>query len=210
MGLFLPPWMRALLAVALPYLLLSQVAILQVRVVEGEGTVYPPGSRGARGLVVQVSDETGRPVAGAAVSFRLPDEGPSGLFANGLRSELAISDAQGRASVRGLQVNRVAGPFEIRITVAKDQIRAGTISRQYIADSRAATASTASSQQPVSTPPVVAPSKSRGKWIALTLILVGAAGGGVAYALSQNKSQASAPVQPALSIGAPVITIGKP
>ena len=210
MRLLLPPWMRVSLAIALPGLLLSQVAILQVRVVDGEGAVYAPGSRSARGLVVQVTDETGRPVSGAAVSFRLPDEGPSGLFANGLRSELAITDTQGRASVRGFQVNRVPGPFEIRITVAKDQVRAGTISRQYIADSRTATASTTATQ-PATAPRVKRPSNSRGKWVVLTLVLAGAAGGGTAYLLSRSQGTATTqPTQPTLSIGIPTITIGKP
>ena len=34
-----------------------------------------------------VTDETGRPVANAAVSFRLPEDGPGGMFSSGPRTE---------------------------------------------------------------------------------------------------------------------------
>ena len=56
-------------------------AIVQIKVIEGEGAVYAVGSRATRGIAIQVTDETGRPVEGASVSFRLPDDGPSGSFA---------------------------------------------------------------------------------------------------------------------------------
>ena len=53
----------------------AQVAILQIHILEGEGAVHPPGSRISRPLVVEVTDETGRPVPSAAVvmsSFMVP------------------------------------------------------------------------------------------------------------------------------------------
>src|ERR1700679_232663 len=62
-------------------------AILQIKVVEGDGAVYATGSRATRGIAIQVTDETGRPVDGTSVSFRLPDEGPSGSFVNGSKTE---------------------------------------------------------------------------------------------------------------------------
>jgi hypothetical protein len=54
--------------------------IVQLKVLEGEGTVYRTGSRATRGLSVLVTDETGKPVANAAVSFQLPGEGATGTF----------------------------------------------------------------------------------------------------------------------------------
>ena len=48
---------------------LAQVAILQIRVIEGEGAVHLPGSRSSRPITVEITEETGKPVAGAAVSF---------------------------------------------------------------------------------------------------------------------------------------------
>ncbi|HXM45109.1 MAG TPA: hypothetical protein VN924_27975 [Bryobacteraceae bacterium] len=113
---------------------MAQIAVLQIKVLEGEGIVHPPGTRIAHSLTVEVTDETGRPVAGAAVSFQLPPEGPSGLFSNGLRTDLVLTDAAGHASLHSVQLNRTSGQFRIRITAVKEQARAGAISTQYIAD----------------------------------------------------------------------------
>ncbi|MCL5742452.1 MAG: hypothetical protein M1541_00795 [Acidobacteria bacterium] len=125
-----------------------QVAILQIRVVEGEGAVHAAGSRATRGLVVEVTDETGKPVGGVAVNFRLPDEGPSGLFANGMKTEVVITTSDGRATLWGMQWNRTEGPFQIRITAAKDQARAGTIVSQYLSQAAAARQIGASGTRP--------------------------------------------------------------
>lgn len=187
------------LAFALPCLLFGQTAILQVRVVEGEGAVHAPGSRSSRNLTVEVTDETGRPVQGAAVSFRLPEDGPGGTFANGLQTDLVITGEDGRASVRGFRLNRTAGPFQIRITVAKDRARAGIVSSQYIAAGEAAPPQTA-----------VVKKKGRGKWIVLAAVAAGAAGG-VAVGLSRSGgSTPSQPAPPAITIGTPSISIGRP
>ena len=115
------------MAVTLVCPAIAQVAILQIQFIEGEGAVHAPGSRSARPLTVEVTDETGRPVPGAAVSFHLPDEGPGGAFANGLRTEVAVTDAQGRVSLHGLQVNRMPGRFQIRVVANKEQARAGVV-----------------------------------------------------------------------------------
>ena len=112
----------------------AQVAILQIQVLEGEGGIYAPGERSPRPLVVEVTDETGRPVPGAAVSFHLPEEGPSGTFANGLRDDVVITDDRGRATLRSMQFNRTPGRFQIRIIASKEQVTAGIVSLQYIVD----------------------------------------------------------------------------
>src|SRR5271154_5001158 len=108
--------------------------IVQLKVVEGEGTVYRTGTRATRGITVLVTDETGKPVANAAVSFRLPEEGSSGVFSSGLRTEVITTGADGRATVWGMQWNKTPGPVEIRITAIKEQARAGIISTQYLSD----------------------------------------------------------------------------
>jgi hypothetical protein len=179
---------------------LAQVAILQIRVIEGEGVVHLPGARSSRPITVEITDETGKPVAGAAVSFHLPEGGPSGAFVNGLRTEVVITDALGRASLHGLLANRVPGRFQIRILASKEQARAGTVSFQYVAESRGAAAKADA-----------APSGRR-KWI----VVAAAVGGAVAGIVAMRGSAASpaavpgAPVPPALSIGSPSITVGKP
>jgi hypothetical protein len=180
---------------------LAQVAILQIRVIEGEGAVHLPGSRSSRPITVEITDETGKPVAGAAVSFHLPEGGPSGAFANGLRTEVVIADVHGRASLHGLLVNRVPGRFQIRILASKEQARAGTVSFQYVAESRGGAAK------------ADAASTSRRKWIVVAAAVAGGAVAGIVAMRGGAASPAAAPVAPVpavLSIGPPSITVGKP
>ena len=71
----------------------QEPALLQIRIIEGEGAVHTVGTRASQALVLRITDESGRPVPGASVSFRLPDEGPSGTFQTGLRTEVASAVA---------------------------------------------------------------------------------------------------------------------
>ncbi len=171
-------------------------AILQVHVVDGDGAVYPIGSRATRGVTVLVTDETGKPVDGATVSFRLPDDGPTGVFASGSRTEIATTHADGRATVWGMQWNRTAGSLEIRITVIKGQTRAGTVTQQFLNDSPAA-----SSAQ-------IGPRRGH-KWLWIALAVAGAAAGGVAATALAGKTPQAAP-STTLQIGAPTINLGRP
>src|SRR6266566_3931967 len=84
-----------ILPLLLPRPAQGQVAILQITVIEGEGTVHVPGSRSSRPLTVEIADETGKPVADAAVSFHVPGDGPGGTFPNGLRTAVVTTDAHG-------------------------------------------------------------------------------------------------------------------
>jgi hypothetical protein len=118
----------------LPLAAQSDPDILLIRVVEGEGAVYPIGSRATRGVTVQVTDETGKPVDNVAVVFRLPEDGPTGTFSSGMQTEVATTAADGRANVWGMQWNRVTGPLEVRITAAKGQARAGTVCGLYLSN----------------------------------------------------------------------------
>jgi hypothetical protein len=178
----------------------AQVAVLQIQVVAGDGAVHAPGSRAARPLVVRVTDETGKPVAGAAVSFHLPEDGPGGVFAGGLRTEVASTDSGGLASVRGLRLNRNSGSFQIRIFASKEQARAGVISIQYIADARSGVASKARS--------------GRRRWIAVAAVVGAGAAAGILAAGRSDGASAQPPATAASSsaptIGQPTITVGKP
>ncbi|HVN03221.1 MAG TPA: hypothetical protein VMT86_02320 [Bryobacteraceae bacterium] len=212
------------LVVALPCAAMAQVANLQIKVLEGEGAVHPAGAHVARPLAVQVTDDEGRPVAGAAVSFQLPADGPGGIFANGLRTDLAISDASGRAAIHAVQLNRIGGQFRIRITAVKEQARAGIISVQYIGESKAGAPvvaanhaeqkSTAPQQTASSgeiTPTTTKMSSGRGhkKWYVLAAVAVagGAALLGASRAAGTHGSTVSSST---VSIGTPGITIGHP
>ena len=174
----------------------QEPVILQVRVVEGDGAVYPMGGRATRGVTVLVTDETGRPIEGAAVSFRLPDEGPGGVFPSGSRTEISITHADGRAAVWGMQWNRTPGSFEIRITAVKGQTRAGTVTQQFLTDSPAARNSQIGG--------------GRGhKWLWISLAVAGAAAGGVAATALGGKPAAPPPAT-SLQIGSPTINLGHP
>jgi|HubBroStandDraft_1064217.scaffolds.fasta_scaffold01171_2 hypothetical protein len=144
------------LVLALPCVAMAQIAVLQIKVLDGEGAVHPAGAHITHPLTVEVTDETGRPVAGAAVSFQLPPEGPSGLFSNGLRTDLVLTDSSGHASIHSVQLNRAAGQFRIRITAVKEQARAGAVATQYIGeDHSGAQAGAAAKATPVAVPQTV-------------------------------------------------------
>jgi hypothetical protein len=173
-------------------------AILQIRVVEGEGVAYSLGGRATRGVTVQVTNETGKPIEGVSVSFRLPDEGPSGAFSNGSRTEIATTRPDGKASAWGMQWNKIEGPFEIRITAVKGQARAGTVCPVYLSKA------TTESNSPT---PVKISSSHKWLWIGLAV----AGGAGVAVAAAALGGKTSAPIGPTVTpttIGAPTITIG--
>jgi hypothetical protein len=181
----------------------SDPAILQIRIVEGEGLVYPAGSRATRGITVQVTDETGKPVEGASVSFRLPEDGPSGAFATGSKSEIATTRSDGRASIWGMQWNRTVGSLEVRITAVKGQARAGTVCSSYISEPAAGHVSASDSR---------VGGGSSHKWVWILLVAAGAVGAG-AVAAAGKSSSSSTPSPTALgppSIGTPTIIIGHP
>jgi hypothetical protein len=177
----------------------AEPAVLLIQTVQGVGSVHTAGSRSGAVLTVEVTDDTGKPVAGAGVSFRLPVSGAGGVFSNGLTTDVAITGSDGRASVSGVRWNKTPGPFEIRVMAAKGRLRAGTVVAQELAapgDSR--TAQTADR-----------PGRSRLK---VVLIVAGAAAGSVAAGLAFGRSSrpAAAPAQDSLSVDMPTITIGGP
>jgi hypothetical protein len=217
------------LVLALPGVAMAQIAVLQIKVLEGEAAVHPAGARIAHPLTVEVTDETGRPVTGAAVSFQLPSEGPGGLFSNGLRTDLVLTDASGRASIHSVQLNRTGGQFRIRITAVKEQARAGAVSLQYIGqytpENHSGAAAASAQTGPAATPqtPVQTRAKSgeitptttkmgsgsHKKWIVLAAIV--AAGGGAAFVgVSRAAASKSTVSSSVVSIGTPTITIGHP
>lgn len=193
----------AALAVALSTTAAAQVAILHIQVIDGEGEVHAPGSRDTRALTVAVTDEIGRPVPAASVSFHLPEEGPSGLFANGLRTEVVIADARGRARAPALRWNRVAGRLQIRVIASKEQARAGIVSFQYITGIESAR------ERGGSTARI---SRHRALWITLAALAGGGAAAGVlaTQAGAARTPAAAAIVTPTVSVGAPTVTVGKP
>jgi hypothetical protein len=195
---------------AFVHLAAGQVAILHIRVIEGEGAVNAPGSHNARPLAVEVTDETGKPVEGASVSFHLPEDGPGGTFGNELRTDVTVTDARGRANLHTMQLNRTPGRFAIRIVASKEQARAGMVSFQYIAHSKSGAAPAASAKSKSSL------MHGRLKWVVVAAV---AAGAGTVGALAAGRSGAAPSAAPAatatapasgITIGNPTLTVGKP
>jgi hypothetical protein len=178
----------------------------QLKVVEGEGVTYRTGARATRGITVLVTDETGKPVENAAVSFQLPDQGPSGVFNSGRRTETVTSGEDGRATVWGMQWNKSAGPVEIRITAVKDQARAGIVATQYLNDTVVPLAVPQTGGEGV----FRASHKGRGKWLLIGALAGGAAAAGMAFGHSQGAKTNPAAPPVGISIGSPSIIVGHP
>lgn len=174
-------------------------AILQIHILEGEGAVYGVGSRATRGVTIQVTDETGKPVEGASVSFRLPETGPTGTFASGGKTEIATTGSGGRAGVWGMRWNGSVGSFEIRITAEKGQARAGTICAQYLTNA----------PEKVSQGSRIGPGGNH-KWLWIAAGIAGAAGAGIAATAAKGKPSAGPVPSASVTIGAPTISLGKP
>jgi len=103
---------------------------LNIVIVEGDGAINNIKQRTAREPIVQVEDQNHKPVAGAVVVFLLPDQGASGVFANGSHTLTVMTDAQGRAVARGLRPNNVQGNLQIHVTAShQGQTASATISQ---------------------------------------------------------------------------------
>ncbi len=177
--------------------------------------MHAPGSRSARPLTVVVTDEIGRPVARAAVSFHLPEDGASGVFSNGMRTEVVTTDERGRVSVRSLRWNNTPGRVQMRIIASKEQVRAGIISFQYVADEASILAASRGRQGSAGPKREAKVSRGRGRWLA---IVAAAVGGGTAAGILATRggwgaakpSSGAGLIVPVATIGQPTITVGKP
>ena len=162
--------------------LAAQDGSLHVVVLEGEGAINNIRSPRAKEPVVRVEDANKQGVAGAVVTFLLPDGGAGAVFGDGGSSLTLTTDDRGEAVARGLHANRIAGTFQIRISASE----------------RGRTASASITQTNVD-PGAHASSRK----IALIAILGGAAAGGAAAALRAGKAKAAASPAPSPIIVAP-------
>ena len=192
---------RGILCCALAFAVSANASVIvQLKVVDGDGAVYRTGTRATHGLTVSVTDETGKPVDMAAVSFRLPDSGASGTFNSGLRTEIVTTGPDGHATIWGMQWNKTPGPVEIRITAIKEQARAGIISTEYLSDSVAVKSGGAG---------VFTASHGGHKWLWVAGIAALAVGGGAAYFLLKKSPAPSNASTAAVSVGTPTVIVGQ-
>jgi hypothetical protein len=134
-------WMRSLCFLLVGCLALPLVPAfaqapahtLSLVIVEGDGAINNIRQRTAREPIVQVEDENHKPVAGAAVLFALPEHGAGGTFASGGHTLSVVTNAQGRASAKGIHLNSTQGQFQIQVTANFQGMTATTTISQSIA-----------------------------------------------------------------------------
>jgi hypothetical protein len=108
--------MRFLVLVLTAWLMLAAEAI-QVAVLQGDGAIHNIEGKTFVEPVVSVTTPGGAPIAGASVTFLMPEIGPSGILPGGSMLT-ASTNAEGLATARGFRSNRLAGQWEIRVTVS--------------------------------------------------------------------------------------------
>lgn len=186
--------------------LLSGQQLLRIEIREGAGAVVPQNTLSSRRFTVAVSDEAGSPVGGATVHFRLPPEGPTGTFSSGLRSESAVTDARGLATVYGIQWGSLPGKLTIHVVAVAGQRRGeARIPVEISAQAKAA-------PDDRRNPSFRSPGHGR-KWLIFAVVGAGAAAG---LASARSKGGGTATYSPPAavivppSIGTPTIVVGKP
>jgi hypothetical protein len=167
---------------------------LNIVIVEGEGAINSVKQRIAREPVVQVEDENHKPVAGAAVTFLLPNQGAGASFANGARSLTVLTDDKGQAIARGLKPNNVNGQYQIRVNASYRGQTANTTINQSTALTGAAAGAGISAK------------------LLIILAVAGAAAAGGAIAATRgggnNTPGTTAPTPTVITPGSP--TVGAP
>ncbi|MCC6263562.1 MAG: hypothetical protein IT169_08295 [Bryobacterales bacterium] len=147
---------------------------LQIRVLTRTPLVEPAGALSANQVTVQVLDGWGMPVPGATISFRLPEAGPGGVFLNGLSTEVAIADREGKAAVRGFDWRPEPGTSFLHVIAAYGEVRAGAmvevqLSRKVAASPPvAAPAGAAQTSAPASAPPSAFPLPEESRAVKVT------------------------------------------
>jgi hypothetical protein len=165
---------------------------LNIVIVEGEGAINNVKQRVNREPIVQVEDENHKPIAGAAVVFFLPNQGPSGFFANGSKSLTVTTNADGRAAASSITRNNLSGQMAIRVTAAfAGQTATATITQTNVASIATGLSATT-------------------KWLLILGIAGGAAAGAVVLATRGSSSSSGPPVTPPITITAGTPTVGAP
>lgn len=169
---------------------------LQILIVEGEGAINNVKQRVNREPIVQVEDENHKPVAGAAVIFFLPNDGPGGTFANGSTTLTTSTNAQGQAVARGIHFNNQAGSMQIRVAASFAGLTASAIVTQTNAPGTSASGASSS-----------------GMSLGTKLLIIGAVVGGAVAAgviIANRGGSSPAPPPPTVTIAPGTVTVGGP
>jgi hypothetical protein len=167
-------------------------------VLEGEGSINNIHQNVNRGATVLVEDENKNPLSGVAVSFFLPNEGPSGMFPNASKVLTVFTDDKGTASSRTVHFNNLVGLMRMRVTASLfSQTAASVITQTNVA---AGAAMKTGFVPATGMAKVAKPSSGSHKKLIVLLVVVAAAGAG-AYFMTHKST-------PAASIGAGQTTAG--
>jgi preprotein translocase subunit Sec61beta len=155
------------------------------------------------------------------VSFRLAEEGVSGEFANGLRTELVLTGVDGRAVCPAISWGAFAGPGRLRVTAAQGEARAGILVPYYLSADPSlalppgqvvvAGSAVAPQVQPVRMREAPGPKvKKKRRWVRWVASIAVGVGGGLALGLVRRGGggRAAEVAGPGVSIGVPTITVG--
>jgi hypothetical protein len=153
---------------------------LNIVIVEGDGAINNIKQRTSRETIVEVQDENHKPVAGAAVVFLLPGDGPGGAFAGGAKSSTITTDSAGRATMPKVQPNQSTGNYQIRVNASSQGRTASTTISQSNAVGAAAGGAAAAGIS--------------GKTIGIIVAVAAAAAVGAAVALTRKSSSSSATI----------------
>ncbi len=188
--------MKTALALLVSTCLIAQSLTLQIRVPAEAPVARIAGAR-TLGVTVQVADQSGKPVSGAVVTFRMPDEGPSGSFGDGLSSAIVVTGPDGRATTSPVRWGPLSGVCEIRVAAAAKGVSTGTTLPVEISELKATVTTVHSSTG----------SGLSYKWI----LIAAAAGAGAAVGLAMGHGHSTSSSSPApVQIGSPTVTITAP
>jgi hypothetical protein len=166
-------------------------AQLKILVLEGQGAINNISLRRSKEPVVEVTNENDAPVAGAVVTFMLPDAGPGGVFGDNSRILSVTTDEKGQAVGRGLRPNKVIGQDQILVSASYQGRSARTSITQTNAE------------------PAAAVSHGSSKKLLWLVLVAGGAAGAAFAARGSASSPATATPSGSTPSGA-VITPGSP
>jgi hypothetical protein len=166
---------------------------LRILIVEGEDVLNNIKLKALKPIVVDVQ-LNGMPAPGAAVTFILPNQGPTGTFLNGTATVTVNADAQGRATSSAIHPGGATGAMPVRVAASyQGQTASATVNQTNVAG--------------ISSSPT---GISHGTKVLIVLAIVAGAAAGGALVATHGNSNASMPPPPAIVITPGTPTVGGP
>jgi hypothetical protein len=179
---------------------------LRLRVLEGAGASIPLQAYSRARFVVVVEELSGRPAAGALVSFRLPSRGTTATFPSGMHTEEIQTGSDGKATISGLRGDGLAGPLTIHV-----EAKLGEQHAEINIDANV-TAQAIGPQALAELPAARKPPVSK-KWIIVAVAVGGGAAAAFAFHGGGSTALATGLIEPAIvipTVGVPTVTVTHP